>query len=66
MDEAYTLHGMLDKNKDGKVTWDKFLEFVSNWLIERGYVRSKARPDLPSSVSERTALHKGLANLFSL
>lgn len=66
MDEAYTVHGLIDKNKDGKVQWEEFLEFVSNWLIERGYVKSKVHASLPSSALERTALHKGLANLFSL
>lgn len=65
-EEAYYLHTQLDSNKDGQVTWEDFLEYVCRWLHEHGAVRSKLRTDLPNTVSEREALHKALAQIFSL
>ncbi|CAG9330290.1 unnamed protein product [Blepharisma stoltei] len=65
-EEAYFLHTQLDSNRDGQVTWDDFLEYVCKWLHEHGAVRSKLRTDLPNTISEREALHKAMAQLFSL
>lgn len=65
-DDARLLHAQLDTNYDGKVKWEEFLQFVCRWLHERGHVRLKPRTDLPSSLAEKEALHKCIAELFSL
>jgi hypothetical protein len=65
-DDARLLHAQLDTNYDGKVRWEEFLQFVCRWLHERGHVRLKPRTDLPSSLAEKEALHRCLAELFSL
>lgn len=65
-EEASTLSVYLDTNKDGKVTWQDFLDATCKWLHERSFVRHRQRTDLPSTISEKEALHKGIAELFAM
>lgn len=46
MKELKALMNIMDKNKDGKVSWEEFLEVMKDWLADTKESKKKRRRSL--------------------